>query len=242
MSTHLSRKEIKQDIRQDEVRNFLASALVFVREKQRLLMAVGAGLVAVILVTAVVLVLLQAREARAQESRTVALRTYSAAIDPVEPDPDHETVPTFATEGERVTAAQGAFQDLVDTNGGTRAGAVARVYLGEIALEAGDADGARRLWGEFLDQSPGHALAASVVINLIQLDRRDGNLDGAISRLEGYLEQEDASLPRDAVLYQLGRSLGEAGRDEEAQATWERLVNEFPRSPYVQEAQRNLAV
>ena len=241
MSSHLTRKEIKEDIRHDEVRDLLARVLDFVREKQRLLIQAGVGVLVAILIGAVVLVLLQAREERAQESLVAALQIHSAAIDAVEPDPTHATAPSYATAGERVTAAQGAFRDLLEAHGSTQAGAVARVYLGEIALEAGDTDDARRLWGEFLESSPSHVLAASVVINLVNLDRRDGDYDSAISRLQAFLEDADASLPQDAVLFELGQSLEGAGRVDEAVTTFERLVEEHPRSPYVAEAQRSLA-
>ncbi|MDX1385426.1 MAG: tetratricopeptide repeat protein [Thermoanaerobaculia bacterium] len=236
MSSHLTRKEMKRD----EVRDFIARSMDFVQEHHRRILQIVAAVVGIVVVSAVVTVLLGSREAKAQESLSRALLLYGAVIDPVEPDPDHETAPSFATEGERRTAAQGAFQDIVDSHGGTAAGAVARVYLGEIALATGDPERARRLWGEFLDGSADHVLAGSVILNLVRLDREDGNYDGAIARLEADLDSSRSALPQDVVLFELGETFEIAGRGDDARATFQRLLDEHPASSYAAEARRSL--
>ena len=53
-------------------------------------------------------------------------------------------------------------------------------------------------------------------------------------------QRKDGQLPVDGILMQLGRTYLEAGKRSDAQQTFNRLVEEFPDSPYNGDAKREL--
>ena len=52
--------------------------------------------------------------------------------------------------------------------------------------------------------------------------------------------RKDGPLPVDGILMQLGRTYLVAGKRADAQQTFNRLVEEFPESPYTSDARREL--
>ena len=234
MKHYLSRKEMKRD----EVREALGKGVEYVRDHERLALYIVGGLLGVLVLSALVVFVMGRREAGAANQLADALRIYSAKVDPLDPAPDDPEKPRFATEKERLDKAKAAFEDL---RGGTDAGQVANAYLGEIAAREGDIETARKLWTEYLEKNPGTALAVSVELNLLGLDRQAGKLEEVKTGLEKQLEEGAArSLPEDVVLYELAQTLDALGRGSEAQETFQRLVDDHPRSPYAFEARRRL--
>lgn len=235
MKHYLSRKEMKRD----EVREAVGRGVEYVRGHERTAVYVVGGLIGVLLGAALVIFLLGRRESGASERLAEALRVYGAPVDPIDPAPDDPEKPRFATDQERLDKAKPAFEKLA--SGGTDAGQVAKVYLGEIAAGKGDTETARRLWTEYLSANPGTALAVSVELNLLALDRQAGKLEEVKSGLEKQLEEgAKRSLPEDVVLYELATTLEALGLDTEAQDTLQRLVDDHPRSPFAFEARRRL--
>lgn len=234
MKHYLSRKEMKRD----EVREVLGKGVEYVRDHERLALYIVGGLLGVFLVAALVVFLLGRREAGAAEDLAAALRIYSAKVDPLDPAPDDPENPRFATDKERLDKAKAAFEEL---RGGTEAGQVANVYLGEIAAREGDLETARRMWTDYLQKNPDTALAVTVELNLLGLDRQAGKLEEVKTELEKQLaESSSRTLPEDVVLYELAQTFDELGRPSEAQETLQRLVDDHPRSPFAFEARRRL--
>ncbi len=64
--------------------------------------------------------------------------------------------------------------------------------------------------------------------------------DQAIAALQTLSQRADADVPVDAVLMQLGEAYQRAGRTPDALKTFTRVVDEFPQSPYLQDARRRL--
>jgi outer membrane protein assembly factor BamD len=64
---------------------------------------------------------------------------------------------------------------------------------------------------------------------------------GAIIRFRALLDQDPGYTGRDAVYYYLGESLVKSKREAEALPMYEKLVGEFERSEYLEEAQRRIA-
>ncbi|HVR30656.1 MAG TPA: tetratricopeptide repeat protein [Thermoanaerobaculia bacterium] len=238
MPGHLTRKEIKRD----EVREALGRGIQYVRGHERLALWTIGGLVAVLLVAALVAFFLSRREAVAAQRLEAALRVYGAEVDVFDAAPDDPEAPRFASDAERLARAKALFQELGDDYGSTSAGEVARVYLGEIAAREGETGTARELWREYLRRSPGTILALSVELNLLALDRDEGKLEQVVAELEKHLEGGRArrSLPEDMVLFELAETLSALGRESEANDTLQRLVDDHPRSPYAFEARQRL--
>jgi tetratricopeptide (TPR) repeat protein len=228
-------------MKRDEVREALGRGVTYVRGHERTALYALGGLLAVLLAAALVLYVMGKRESRAAGRLDAALRTYGATNDPLDPKPDDPEKPRFASDQERLDVAKKAFADLADDYGSTDAGKVANVYLGEIAASQGSTETARKLWTEYLASEPDTALAVSVELNLLALDRQAGKLEDVKSGLEKQLEEgAKRTLPEDVVLYELAQTLEALGRQNEAQDTFQRLVDDHPRSPYALEARRRL--
>lgn len=236
MKHYLSRKDMKRD----EVREALGRGVQYVRGHERTALIVVGGLVGVLVVAALVVFLLGRREASAGNRLAAALKVYGAKVDPLDPAPGDADSPRFATDAERLQQSKAAFERLAQSSG-TEAGQVAKAYLGEIAARQGDTETARRLWGEYLAKNPGSALAVSVELNLLGLDRQAGRLEEVKTGLEKQLEEgAKRTLPEDVVLFELAQTLEALGRDTEAQDTLQRLIDDHPRSPFAFEARRRL--
>ena len=58
--------------------------------------------------------------------------------------------------------------------------------------------------------------------------------------IKGLADNKDGPLPVDGILMQLGRTYREAGKTTEAQQTFNRVVEEFPESPFSGDARKEL--
>jgi tetratricopeptide (TPR) repeat protein len=180
----------------------------------------------------------QHRRGAANDLLAQALHVWSGEVVATGAQPDDPFKPTFATEGARRAKAEELFTKLHDSYGRTGAGALAQVYLGEIALAEGDAAKARSLWQDYVDDHGSEAPASVARIDLMQLDRKEGKGTELVEKLRAMLDKPQKSLPDDLVLYQLGETLDVLGRKDEARSSFRRIVEEFPQSPWVEEARR----
>ncbi len=237
MSDRLSREEIERD----EAAIALEKSASFMQKHAKTLVLV---VVAALVMTAVILGVnwwLSIQGAKANAALTEALEVYrapvgAAAAQGAEPDE------AFADEAARRARASELFQAVRDDFGMTDAADVADVYLAQIAAETGDLDRARELWRGFVDAHDDHVLAGQVRVNLIHLDRQQGQAQAVVERLEPMLEAapDERELPADVVLWELAQTYEELDRGDEAEATYRRLAEEYPTSAYAAQARQRL--
>jgi outer membrane protein assembly factor BamD (BamD/ComL family) len=67
-----------------------------------------------------------------------------------------------------------------------------------------------------------------------------GQYDPAIAIYKELADRNDEDLPLDGVLVQLGRAYAGAGKTTEARQTFTRVLDQFPESPFLTEARREL--
>ena len=241
MSDRLSREEMKRD----EVMEAVERSATFMEEHAKTLILIAVGVLVAVAVALGVNWWLDARAAEAGDALSEALEVYRAPVGPdaatqaAEAGYDGETFPDVASR--RVRAAE-LFQAIEADYGMTDAADVAGLYLGQIAAEQGDKARARELWNDFLDAHDDHVLAAQVRVNLIHLDREEGQAEAVAQRLEPMLDAtaEDRKLPADVVLWELAQTYDALDRGEEAEATYRRLAEEYPSSPYGAQARQRL--
>ena len=77
-------------------------------------------------------------------------------------------------------------------------------------------------------------------LGVAEAQARAGQYDQAINAFKELAQLKDGPLPVDGILMHLGRTYREAGKRADAQQTFNRLVEEFPESPFTQEARREL--
>jgi len=68
-----------------------------------------------------------------------------------------------------------------------------------------------------------------------------GQYDKAIAVYKDLSARKDGDLPVDGVLMQLGKAYARAGKPAEARQAYQRILDEFPQSPYASLATRELA-
>ena len=67
-----------------------------------------------------------------------------------------------------------------------------------------------------------------------------GKTTEAAERLKRAIESSDVRAPKDTFLFALGEIYEKAGLAADAKATFQRLVNDYPNSPYRQDARAKL--
>ncbi len=229
----LSRKDIKRDIREDEVGTFLQTTLERAYEQRSLLAKIGAALVALVVVLMVGSAFNTSRKKAATQDLVDAVKVFTAPIEGEE-GADEADGPTFATVEARRTAAK----EKLDAVGGGVAADVAGLYLADLAVEEGDTATARTLWQGFVNKHGDHLLAQGARLNLISLDRDEGRGEEVVASLQSELEKTSKALSEDVLLFELGKTLEALDRDEEAKTYFQRILDEHASSPYVADARQ----
>lgn len=229
-----TRKSIKHDRFVDEVQSFAAFAQ---RNVRQVLAAVGGALILVAIITAVV-VMQRRSEQKAQLVLSDAISEYESPLKSESgedaPGPRHESAEA------RMAAAQALFETVEREYGRTDAADVARLYLAQIHASRGDHAGAIPLLETFVGDHPDHILASGARVSLYHLRIAQGATPEVIVELEGELAATEKKLPADVLLAILAQAYELSGQSERAQETYQRLISEFPDSPYSLDAQRKL--
>jgi len=148
---------------------------------------------------------------------------------------------TYATEAARSEAALTQLLATADAFGGTDAGTRARYYAASVYAETGRAKEAADAYTAVRDQAGASALLGRMAsLGLASMQVRQQQFDPAIKALQELSQRRDGPLPVDAVLVQLAEAYQQAGRAAEASQTLQRVVDEFPQSPYAADARQRV--
>jgi TolA-binding protein len=69
---------------------------------------------------------------------------------------------------------------------------------------------------------------------------RSGQYDQAITTFKELAQHKDGPLPVDGILMQLGRTYLDAGKRADAQQTFNKIVEEYPESPFTSDARKEI--
>jgi tetratricopeptide (TPR) repeat protein len=230
----------RQEMKRDEVREWMVVAIDWIADNVKVLFAVIGGLIGLGVVVALVFQFLGNRAERAQDELAEAIRIYTAPVDPAAPAPDDPRNPVFASGADRAARAETILERVHESFGSTAAGRIAGAYLGDIAAERGDLGAAREHWRRYLQEDSDSALAATVRLDLIALERQLGDGEQLAADLRAAIDDGSWSVPNDILLWELGVTLEHAGRDEEARDAFQRLVDEHPTSAYAEPARERI--
>jgi TolA-binding protein len=147
----------------------------------------------------------------------------------------------FATERERAEAALTKLKTAADAYPSTDAGLYARYQEGATLMVLGRPADAATAYKEVVDRSSSNGIYGQMArLGLAEAQARSGQYDPAIKTFQELSQRKDGPLPVDGILMQLGRTYVEAGKRVEAQQTFNRLVEEFPDSPFSGDARKVL--
>jgi len=146
-----------------------------------------------------------------------------------------------ARQGGDAAAAQAKLQEVVDRYGRTEQADMARVLQARLRIDANDLEGARSLLVEVSGRRGDDAIGRVAMLDLVRLQITTGQAAEIAPQLEAMVSGEDRRLPRDVALYELGELYTSTEDPGRARSYYQRLVDEFPESPYRPQASQRLA-
>lgn len=116
--------------------------------------------------------------------------------------------------------------------------AARRFAAANEARRAGDTNRASTLYREIARDFPGSGEAALSELRLGNLLLERGKASAALDQFQRHLKRSGALAPE--ALYGRGRALAALGDQNGERQTWQRVLREFPGSPYAAHARRRL--
>jgi TolA-binding protein len=239
----------RHHLKENELAHQLAVAGEFIERRRR---QIGIALLVLFLIgvaMAGIFIVRQRTQARANDLLAEAMVVLDAPVVPNTPaDPNSPTPPaaamqgtgTFTSEQDKLNAAIPKLQAAADAYPATRAGITARYHLAGALSALGKHDEAVKAYDEVAARAGNTLYGRMARLGKAEEQARVGQHDAAIATYRELAEQKDGDLPTDAILMQLGRAYAAAGKTDEAQKTFTRIVDEHPDSPYAAEARQQI--
>jgi TolA-binding protein len=229
-------------LKENELSHVLSDASARLQENRRTV-GLAAGVIALILVAGVGYWAWTTRsENRAQALLGDAIVIMQAPVE--EPKPGaKQTSPGYPTVQARAEAALAKFAEVYNAYPSTSAGIAARYYAASaLAMLGRHAEAAAR-FQETVDRAGENSFYGRMArLGVIEANAQAKKYDEAISAAQALVNNtSDDTIPRDALLMELGRVQAAAGKKTEAKQTLDKVIAEFPQSPYAEEAKRMLA-
>jgi TolA-binding protein len=230
------RHDLKHDKFVDEIGVLSEKA----RVNQRLLLTIGAAVVAVALLAYGIYFYRSTQEANAQAALATAIATFDAPIGDAPAGAPATPGPRFKTEPERAAAAEKQFQEVQSKFSSSHASDIAGLYLARIAAGKGDTKTARANLERFIDDHEDRVLAGAARFSLYQIRIESGEAAQVVTELDAELKKPEPVLPGDSLLVLLAQAYEQQGNAEKSRETYKRITSEFPESPYAMDAQRRV--
>lgn len=147
---------------------------------------------------------------------------------------------TYPSENARSEAALKAFQEVIAAYPGTPAALSAKYESAGELLDLGRAAEAEKLFAD-VAASNSELYGQVAKLGVAQCKVAQKQYDEAAKLLTDLSGNRDGSLPVDGVLMQLAQAYEKAGKNQDARAAYQRVVDEFSESSYAFEARRQLA-
>jgi TolA-binding protein len=146
----------------------------------------------------------------------------------------------FPTERERAQAALTKFKIAADAYPSTEPGIFARYQQGALSMTLGTPQGAIEAYQQVVSKSGDGFYGQMARLGVAEAQARLGQYDQAINTFKELAQRKDGPLPIDGILMQLGRTYLDAGKRADAQQTFNRIVEEYPESPFAGDARREV--
>lgn len=215
-----------------------AQQLIETQSRQVTMILIGAAVVAVILIGYVTW--RGSVNSRAQSLLAEATMIETARVGPPPAPGTPSQGLSYPNEREKLQAALTKFKAVADQYPSTDAGQFARYREATTQMALGNAKEAQAAYQQVIDTSGNDLYGQMARLGQAQAQARSGQFDPAINTFRELSQRTDLSLPVDGILMQLGKTYLEAGKPAEAQTTFNKLVEEFPESPFSSDAKREL--
>jgi tetratricopeptide (TPR) repeat protein len=234
------KRQLKQQIRQDEFRSGVELAIEWSRGHRNDVQIGVLVVFAVGLVAGSLSWWQTHRKQEAERSMNEALTIFEAPVTadltPGAPPPSGIV---YLTAKEKYEKAAAAFDAVGRKYGSSAVGLRARYYAALSRAEAGDTARAEKELQELATRRDGDALVTSLArLAYADVLRSKGDFDRAVAAYRLIVDDANAAVPRDHALMRLSATLEEQKRTKEAGEAYRRLAQEFPASVYAAEARR----
>jgi TolA-binding protein len=107
-------------------------------------------------------------------------------------------------------------------------------------MALGEAASAATTYQQVIDRAGNGLYGQMSRLGLAEAQAQTGQYEQAINTFKDLAQRKDGEVPIDGVLLRLGRVYVDAGKKSDAEQTFNRLVEEFPDSPFSADARREL--
>ena len=230
----------RHHLKENELVQLATRTREVIDERQRELGAVAIGVI-VVAVAVIGYFMWQSRvEGRAGSLLADAIIVSDARVGPPPAPGTPATGPSFPTEREKYEATAAKFKAVADQYPSSDAGLFARYREGATQMALGKTKEAAAAYQQVIERGGTGLYGQMARLGLAEVQAREGQFDTAITTYKGLADNKDGPLPIDGILMQLGRTYLEAGKSTEAQQTFNRVVEEFPESPFSGDARKEL--
>ncbi len=228
MAKKITRKQLKRN----ELAETMGRTVDYVSHHRR---GVTEGIVAAAVLAALVAGFLLLRVYRENQAGRELSAGLAALDTPLAGQPAATGAPkTFPTSADRDKEAETHLRRAAD-HPGTAAGRAANLILAARGKTPDTAEVFART------SRDGKAeVAASAEIDASRLLASQGKKNEAIDRLKRAIESPSSPAPKDALLFALGEIYEDAGSVSDARATFQRLITDYPNSPYRNDARQKI--
>ena len=229
-------------LKENEVSHVLSRASAQVRDNRRTL-GLALGAVALLLVAAGGYWAWTTRtETRAQLLLSDAVMVAQAPIEEAKPGAK-PTAGSYPTLTARAEAALSKFTAVFQAYPATKAGIAARYYAAAALAMLGRPADAATHYQEVANRAGARDFYGRMArLGIIEANAQAKQYDQAIAAAQTLVnDTSDETIPRDALLMELGRVQAAAGKKAEAKQTLDKVIAEFPQSAYIEEAKELLA-
>ncbi len=228
-------------LKENELTHVLGDARARLDENRRPLALVAAVVLAVLALGGGYWVWKTRSENRAQAMLADAIVVVQSPVAEEKPG-TKPAAGTFTNVRARSEAALAKFTEAFNAYPSTDAGIAARYYAAAALAMLGRHTEAATRYKEVVDRSGTNSFYGRMArLGVIDANTQAKQYDEAISAAQALVNAAgDEVMPRDALLMELGRVQAAAGKKAEAKQTLDKVIAEFPESPYVEEAKRML--
>jgi len=148
---------------------------------------------------------------------------------------------TFSTEEQKLNAAVPKLRAAADAYPDSAAGIQARYHLASALASLGKQKDAIAQFDDVIKRAGGNSLYGRMAqMGKASAQQQSGDLDGAIVSWQALQANKDAGIPADAILMQMARAYQSKGDAAKARDAFNNIVTNYPDSPYVQDARKEL--
>jgi len=236
----------RHHLKENELAQSVARAREVLETKRR---PIVGSVVAVVVIAAAVggfALWRQQTNARASGMLAEAMVVSDAQVVAPAPAADPKTPPpapppnTYPTEKAKHEAALSKFTAVADKYPRTRAGIAARYHEATTLAALGRHAEAERQYQQVVERDGNGIYGRMARLGLAEVRLKAKRYDEAITIYKELSGSGTKDLPADAILIRLASAYAAAGRQADARQTLNRIINEFPTSPYTTDARQEL--